>query len=93
MQFGSYIPPPYPFPDRWWMVANSPQATQWLQPTIPFQQNYAYSYYQNQQQFTQEPQEAKNTTEDTKEVEPTTEISNEVSEFVPRDEVSSVCYC
>lgn len=90
MQFGSYLPPPYPFPDRWWMVANTPQSVQWLQPTIPFQQSYPYSYYQIQQQSIQNQQEKKETTEDSKEVVNATEITDEGSELVPTDEVRSI---
>lgn len=92
MQFGSYLPPPYPFPDRWWVVANSPQSAQWLQPTIPFQQSYLYPYYQPQQQQTvQANQGKKEATENPEEVANTTDISNEESEFVPTDKVVLIC--
>lgn len=91
MQFGSYLPPPYPFPDRWWMVANTPQSAQWLQPTIPFQQSYPYSYYQVQQLSIQNQQEVKETTQNSKEAVVAAEITDKGSEFVPTDEVRSMC--
>ncbi|CBK23406.2 uncharacterized protein [Blastocystis hominis] len=69
------------------MVANTPQSVQWLQPTIPFQQSYPYSYYQIQQQSIQNQQEKKETTEDSKEVVNATEITDEGSELVPTDEL------
>ena len=90
MQFGSYIPPPYPFPDRWWMVANTPQSVQWLQPSIPFQQSYPYSYYQVQQPYIQNQQEVKETTQNSKEAVVAAEITDEGSKFVPTDEVRSM---
>lgn len=91
MQFGSYLPPPYPFPDRWWMVANTPQSAQWLPPTIPFQQSYPYAYYQMQQPSIQNQQEKKETSEDSKEAVVATEITDEGPELVTTDEVRPIC--